>query len=323
MSRVPPRKSVGNTALMRIQSEHVAESRTRRFVVLSSCFERPGHTSSARIRDGIPGGPEFVSHVQDGAGTMRAGIRRTRTMKNKYKLCLAVALIAVAVLWASRRINSRSPDTSHLVVDVALAAPARVSAIISQHCGDCHSNATRWPWYAHIPPASWLLRRDVDHAKRVLNFSQPLAGQRDSASAIAMLSAICKMAKAGGMPPWRYRVLHPNSALNAADRAQLCQWTAAEVPRLEKIAFAEHSPAISRQARPNGGEATHRPSMAMPGLPNPTGPTPLAPNSANYQRGPGRGLWDAALPENAGFVGTDPVREREFCMVFDRADVAS
>jgi len=170
-------------------------------------------------------------------------------MRKLYRLRWAViALIALAALWASRRINSRLPEIPHLAIDATLAAPPHVSAIITQHCADCHSEATRWPWYAHVPPASWLLERDVARAKRMLNFSLPLLGQRDPASSISILSAICKAARSGGMPPWRYRLLHPNSALDAADQAWLCQWTQATIPYLQKITAAE--------ARSKNGKAT-------------------------------------------------------------------
>jgi len=170
-------------------------------------------------------------------------------MRKLFRLRWAVvALIALATLWASRRINSRLPERPYLTIDATLAAPPQVSAIVSQHCADCHSEATRWPWYAHVPPASWLLERDVARAKRILNFSQPLLGQRDAAASVAVLSAICKAARSGGMPPRRYRLLHPNSALGAGDRAWLCGWTQATIPSLQKIAAAE--------ARSKSGKAT-------------------------------------------------------------------
>jgi hypothetical protein len=163
----------------------------------------------------------------------------TTAMPKQYRRAsLVIVLIGLGVLWASRQMNSRLPDSPRAIIDPALAPPPRVSAIINQHCADCHSEATRWPWYAHIPPMSWLIRRDVDHARAELNFSRPLIGRSDAGSAVSMLSAICKAVNSGGMPPWRYRLLHPNSALNADDQAQVCQWTKAETLRLQKVAAA-------------------------------------------------------------------------------------
>ena len=48
--------------------------------------------------------------------------------------------------------------------------PNRVLA--KQACFDCHSNETEWPAYASIAPASWLVQRDVNEGRAVLNFSE-------------------------------------------------------------------------------------------------------------------------------------------------------
>lgn len=159
--------------------------------------------------------------------------------KQYRRASVLIALIGFGVLWASRQMNSRLPTSPQEIIDPALAPPPRVSAIVNQHCADCHSEATRWPWYARVPPISWLIRRDVDHARSVLNFSRPLIGRSDAGSAVSLLSAICKAVNSGGMPPWRYRLLHPNSALNADDQTQLCQWTKAETMRLQRVAAAD------------------------------------------------------------------------------------
>src|SRR4051812_44101919 len=39
-------------------------------------------------------------------------------------------------------------------------------------CFDCHSNETRWPWYANVAPFSWTMQRDVDAGRSTLNFSE-------------------------------------------------------------------------------------------------------------------------------------------------------
>jgi hypothetical protein len=45
-------------------------------------------------------------------------------------------------------------------------------ALARQACFDCHSNETEWPAYANIAPVSWLVQRDVDEGRAVLNFSE-------------------------------------------------------------------------------------------------------------------------------------------------------
>ena len=42
---------------------------------------------------------------------------------------------------------------------------ARTRALAEVACFTCHSNETRWPWYSHIAPASWLVQRDVEQGR--------------------------------------------------------------------------------------------------------------------------------------------------------------
>jgi hypothetical protein len=46
-------------------------------------------------------------------------------------------------------------------------------------CNDCHSNRTRWPWYSHVAPVSWLLQRDVDHGREKFNVSRWGVGKNE------------------------------------------------------------------------------------------------------------------------------------------------
>src|SRR3954467_14803277 len=51
--------------------------------------------------------------------------------------------------------------------DPAATSRARFPDATTRHlfaeaCGDCHSNATTWPWYSNVAPVSWLVQNDVD-----------------------------------------------------------------------------------------------------------------------------------------------------------------
>ncbi len=86
----------------------------------------------------------------------------------------------------------------------------RTRELAVRACFDCHSNETRWPYYASIAPFSWVVQRDVEAAREVVNFSEwnypfPLA----SYSGLSVRS--------GGMPPTKYRLAHPEADLTAAE----------------------------------------------------------------------------------------------------------
>jgi hypothetical protein len=104
----------------------------------------------------------------------------------------------------------------------ALAAPADVHGILSRSCYDCHSNETRWPWYARVAPLSWMVARDVEIGRREINFSEwggylPQTRKRK-------LQWMHRSLGGESMPPWSYCLTHPQARLDANDRAKLRAW---------------------------------------------------------------------------------------------------
>jgi hypothetical protein len=52
-------------------------------------------------------------------------------------------------------------------------------ALAERACFDCHSNETKWPWYANIAPVSWVVAHDVEEGRAALNFSEWGVPQRN------------------------------------------------------------------------------------------------------------------------------------------------
>jgi mono/diheme cytochrome c family protein len=89
-------------------------------------------------------------------------------------------------------------------------------ALAKQACFDCHSNETEWPGYASIAPASWLVQRDVNEGRAVLNFSEWTRPQEEAKEA-------AEEVREGEMPPAAYTLVHAHARLNPADRDRLAQ----------------------------------------------------------------------------------------------------
>lgn len=90
----------------------------------------------------------------------------------------------------------------------------RTRALAVRACFDCHSNETRWPWYSHVAPVSWLVQRDVDEGRRIVNFSEwHRAYEEASESAETVVE--------GEMPPWYYGILHPPAELTREEKTAL------------------------------------------------------------------------------------------------------
>ncbi len=86
--------------------------------------------------------------------------------------------------------------------------------LVATSCADCHSNDTRWPWYTNVAPVSWLVQRDVEDGRGVLNFSAWDRPQSDVGEVIDQITS-------GEMPPLQYRVIHRSASLSTAERRRL------------------------------------------------------------------------------------------------------
>jgi len=93
---------------------------------------------------------------------------------------------------------------------------------LRRSCYDCHSNETRWPVWAYIAPISWLVVRDVDAARAILNFSEWAA--YEPGVRIALRSMVGPTTAVHRMPLWYYLPLHPDSQLSESERTALSSW---------------------------------------------------------------------------------------------------
>lgn len=105
-----------------------------------------------------------------------------------------------------------------------------VVAILDRSCRDCHSEATRYPWYSYLAPVSTLIQRDVSRGREQLNLSRwneysVIRRQR-------ALTGIANQVKNGLMPLDIYLRLHPEARLSAAEEDLVFEWTQAERLRL-------------------------------------------------------------------------------------------
>jgi mono/diheme cytochrome c family protein len=109
------------------------------------------------------------------------------------------------------RDHTNPPVTSEPAWDAAATR-----ALAKQACFDCHSNETEWPAYATIAPASWLVQRDVNEGRAVLNFSEWLRPQEEAKEAS---QAVLE----GEMPPVAYKLIHAHARLTPSERDRLAQ----------------------------------------------------------------------------------------------------
>lgn len=107
-------------------------------------------------------------------------------------------------------------------VESDVPAPAELKAVLRRSCYDCHSNETRWPWYARVAPVSFLIASDVKEGRRQVNFSvwNQYSGNRKARK----LKGIVEQVEQNKMPQWYYVIMHPEVKLSGSDKEMIIRW---------------------------------------------------------------------------------------------------
>lgn len=100
--------------------------------------------------------------------------------------------------------------------------PANVSSMLKTACYDCHSNESKYPWYAYVAPVKWLVIRDIREGKKELNFSEWVS--MDKADQAEVLGNISDEVISGEMPMKIYPIMHPKAKLSDEDRKAISDW---------------------------------------------------------------------------------------------------
>jgi hypothetical protein len=147
------------------------------------------------------------------------------------KIKLTWTLVAAVVIFAALQLFNPSRANPPVVADFAAAtrAPASIAAGLRAACYDCHSDETRWPFYARVAPVSWLIASDVNKGRTHLNLSDWPA---EPARAARNLDRMNEVIDYHEMPPAKYKVLHADARLTDAQRKDILDWTAAAADQL-------------------------------------------------------------------------------------------
>lgn len=92
----------------------------------------------------------------------------------------------------------------------------RTRALAVRACFNCHSNETKWPWYANVAPFSWVVQFDVETARDVVNYSE-----WNRTYDLASWSGHSTMT--GNMPPVKYRMAHKEADLTPEETQDLAR----------------------------------------------------------------------------------------------------
>jgi hypothetical protein len=91
-----------------------------------------------------------------------------------------------------------------------------VEAFARRACFDCHSNETKWPFYAGLPFAASLIKKDVEEGREALNFSEWDRQQEE-------VDELGEVVLEGEMPLAIYVPLHPGARLSEEEKRTLAR----------------------------------------------------------------------------------------------------
>lgn len=109
-----------------------------------------------------------------------------------------------------------------------------VAILLKTSCYSCHSNETKYPWYSHVAPASWLVARDVRAGRDELNFSS--WQEYDLQKILGKLDDLTSEVGEGRMPLGIYTLMHPSAKLDDTQRKLIVAWAEAT---MDKVAEEE------------------------------------------------------------------------------------
>lgn len=139
--------------------------------------------------------------------------RRTRRLLSRRRLLIGLGALLVLFGLIQAVPYGRSHTNPPVIAAPSWDSPT-TERLFTSACGDCHSNLTRWPWYADVAPSSWLIEHDIEEGRDKLNLSE--LGRTE-----IELDEITEKVRDGSMPPWQYKLIHSDARLTGAERETL------------------------------------------------------------------------------------------------------
>jgi hypothetical protein len=143
-------------------------------------------------------------------------------MFKKILLGLLVVFIAIQFFRPTKNLSAQASTNN---IRAMHNVPAPVDTILKKACNDCHSNNTKYPWYAEVQPVAWWLDDHIIEGKHELNFDEfKIYSLRKQ---YHKLEETIDMVKKNEMPLSSYTIIHTDAKLNDTEKKQLFSWASA------------------------------------------------------------------------------------------------
>ena len=136
---------------------------------------------------------------------------------------LIVAVLAVFIgIQFVQPAKNISPRPNIASITAKFSVPEDLHQVLLRSCYDCHSNTTRYPWYANIQPVGWWLADHIKGGKRKLNFEEfaALPPRRQ----YRKLKEIEEQLNQNEMPLISYTLVHRSAVVLPEEKNRIIQW---------------------------------------------------------------------------------------------------
>lgn len=113
------------------------------------------------------------------------------------------------------------------------AVPADVKLILEKACNDCHSNNTRYPWYATIQPLHWWLDKHIVDGKKHVNYDEYT--NKSAWYQMHKMEETIEMVKEGEMPLKSYTIVHKDAKLTMEEKVKITGWAQSVIDTIKAI----------------------------------------------------------------------------------------
>ncbi|BAO74283.1 heme-binding domain-containing protein [Winogradskyella sp. PG-2] len=141
-------------------------------------------------------------------------------MMKIFEKILIVLLIALILIQFYRPEKNNAENRDVAVFESQTEMPAKVKAVFSSKCYDCHSNKTTYPWYSEVAPVSFFIADHVEEGIEHFNVSQWESysiKKKDH-----KLDELIEEIEANEMPLKSYNLLH--GGITESEKVALIAW---------------------------------------------------------------------------------------------------
>ena len=149
-------------------------------------------------------------------------------MLKKIFLVLLVALVIIQFIHPKR---NKTEGLQPNYIGNTFAMPGDVKTILVKACNDCHSNNTKYPWYATIQPVHWWMNDHINEGKKGLNLDEYTS--RSLRYQYNKMGDVIEQLKEGEMPLNFYTWIHKNAKLTEEEKAKITGWAESVIDTLK------------------------------------------------------------------------------------------